>query len=104
MPENLRHTLHGLLYKMSFVLKVLVHGPFIVEQTRTKRAAKVICDTRDQVFSVISFRLQWVPLYGDAKIAKCCLAYTRIKNSVPEYIEDSLKLNSDRYTRSNYPR
>ena len=66
-----------------------------------KRAARVICNAHGQASSVELFnRLQWVPLYEGAKIAKCCLAYKRVKNNVPAYIEDSLKLNSDRHTRT----
>jgi hypothetical protein len=40
------------------------------------------------------------PLLQDAKIAKCCLVYKRIKNNVPAYIEDSLKFNSNQHTRT----
>ena len=60
-----------------------------------------ICNAHGQASSVELFnRLQWVPFYEEAKIAKCCLAYKHIKNKVPAYIEDSLKLNSDRHTRT----
>ena len=66
-----------------------------------KGAAKVICNAHSQASRVELFNcLQWVPFYEEAKIAKCCLAYKRIKNKVPAYIEDSLKLNSDRHTRA----
>ena len=33
------------------------------------------------------------------KIAKCCVAYKRIKGEVPLYIEDSLRLNSQQHSR-----
>ena len=67
-----------------------------------KRAARVIYNAHGQASSVELFiRLQWVAFYEGAKIAKCCQANKRIKNKVPAaYIEDSLKLNSDRHTRT----
>jgi hypothetical protein len=66
-----------------------------------KERPRVICKAlHGQASSVKLFNhLQWVPFYEDAKIAKCCLAYKRIKNNVPAYIEDSLKLNSNQHIR-----
>ena len=29
--------------------------------------------------------LQWLPFYEESKIAKCCVAYKRIKDEVPLY-------------------
>ena len=43
--------------------------------------------------------LQWLPFCEEVKIAKCCVAYKRIKGEVPLYIEDSLRLNSQQYSR-----
>ena len=66
-----------------------------------KRAARVICNAHGKASSVKLFnRLQWVPFYEEAKIAKCCLAYKRVKNKVPAYIKDSLRLNSNQHTRT----
>ena len=42
--------------------------------------------------------LQWLPFYEEAKIAKCCVAYKRIKGKVSLYIEDSLRLNSQQHS------
>ena len=65
------------------------------------RAARVICNAHGQASSVKIFnRLQLVPFYEDEKIAKCCLAYKRIKNNVPAYIEDFLQLNSNQHART----
>ena len=43
--------------------------------------------------------LQWLPFYEKVKIAKCCVAYKRIKVEVPLYIEDFLRLNSRQHRR-----
>ena len=65
-----------------------------------KRAARVISDANNQASSVKLFNsLQWLPFYEEVKIAKCCVAYKRIKGEVPLYIEDSLRLNSQQHSR-----
>ena len=64
-----------------------------------KRAARVISDANNQASSVKLFNsLQWLLFYEQAKIAKCCVAYKRIKGEVPLYIEDSLRLNSQQHS------
>ena len=64
-----------------------------------KRAARVISDANNQASSVRLFNsLQWLPFYEEVKIAKCCVAYKRIKGEVPLYIEDSLRLNSQQHS------
>ena len=40
--------------------------------------------------------LQWFPFYEEVKIAKCRVAYKRIKGEVPLYIEDSLTVHTKR--------
>lgn len=66
-----------------------------------KRAARVISDADNQASSVKLFnRLQWLPFYEVSKIAKCCVAYKRIKGEVPSYTEDSLILNSQQHNRA----
>ena len=65
-----------------------------------KRAARVISDANNQASSVELFNsLQWLPFYEEVKMAKCCVAYKRIKGEVPLYIEDSLRLNSQQHSR-----
>ena len=65
-----------------------------------KRAARVISDANNQASSVKLFNsLQWLPFYEEVKIAKCCVAYKRIKGEVPLYIEDSLRLNKQQHSR-----
>jgi len=66
-----------------------------------KRAARVICYAHNQASSVHLFnKLNWIPLYEEIKIAKCCIVYKRINNNVPAYIEDSLKLNNQVHSRN----
>ena len=66
-----------------------------------KRAARVICNAHNQASSVHLFnKLNWIPFYEEVKIAKCCIAYKRINNKVPIYIEDSLKLNNQVHSRT----
>ena len=60
-----------------------------------KRATRVIFDADNQASSVkLFYRLQWLPFYEESKIAKCCVAYKRMKGEVPLYFEEPL---------SNYP-
>ena len=67
-----------------------------------KRAARVISDADNQASSVKLFnRLQWLPFYEESKIAKCCVAYKRIKGEVPLYTENSLILNSQQHNRAS---
>ena len=44
--------------------------------------------------------LQWLPFYEESKIAKCCVAYKRIKGEVPLYTVNSLILNSQQHNRA----
>ena len=60
-----------------------------------KRAARVSSDADNQASSVKLFnRLQWLPFYEKSKIAKCCVAYKRIKG------EGSLILNRQQHNRA----
>ena len=43
---------------------------------------------------------QWLPFYEELKIAKCCVAYKRIKGEVPLYTQNSLILNSQQHNRA----
>ena len=66
-----------------------------------KQAARVISDADNQASSVKLFsKLQWLPFYEESKIAKCCVAYKRIKGEVPLYTENSLILNSQQHNRA----
>ena len=45
--------------------------------------------------------LGWIPFYEEAKISKCCILYRRIKNNVPDYLINTLTLNSQFHSREN---
>ena len=65
-----------------------------------KRAARLILDAEPRSSSVPLFnRLQWLPFYNEAKIAKCSIIFKRTQHSVPEYLLESLKCNSDAHSR-----
>ena len=38
--------------------------------------------------------LGWIPFYEEEKISKCCILYRRIQNNVPDYLINTLTLNS----------
>ena len=66
-----------------------------------KRAARLILDASPQAPSVELFnKLKWIPFYEEAKIKQSVLAFKRLRNSVPKYLIDNLKLNSDLHKRS----
>ena len=66
-----------------------------------KREARVISDADNQASSVKLFnRLQWLPFFEESLIAKCCVAYKRIKGEVPLYTKGSLILNSQQHNRA----
>lgn len=44
--------------------------------------------------------LKWLPFYAETLINKCAILYRRIEHAVPEYLMDSLKLNSSRHPRN----
>ena len=65
-----------------------------------KRAGRVILDARPQAPSVPLFnRLKWLPFYDDTKITKCCFAFRRTRRTLPTYLDELLKLNSERHER-----
>ena len=64
-------------------------------------------DAEPRTSSALLFnKLQWIPFYEEAKVAKYSVVYTRIQNSVPTYLMDSLKRNCETHNRntrySNY--
>ena len=74
-----------------------------------KRAARTILDAYARASSVKLFnKLRWLPFYNDAKIAKCLIMFKRSQDIVPQYLVDSLSLNSNvhsrntRYSKSNF--
>lgn len=63
------------------------------------RGVRVISDAYYQASRITFFNsLQELPFYEEGKIAKCCVAYKRIKGRVPLYIEDYLGINSQQHS------
>lgn len=66
-----------------------------------KRTARVILNAEPRTSSVLLFnKLQWIPFYEEAKVAKCSIVYKRIQNSVPTYLMNSLKRNCEIHNRN----
>ena len=65
-----------------------------------KRAARIILDADSQASSVkLLNKLKWIPFYEQAKIAKCCIIYKRLKGHVPAYLKTLLKRSSETHSR-----
>ena len=66
-----------------------------------KRAARIIIlDAYSQASFVKLFnKLKWIPFYEQAKIAKCCIMYKRLKGHVPAYLKTLLKFSSETHSR-----
>ena len=59
-------------------------------------------DAKPRASSVALFNeLGWIPFYEEAKICKCCKLCRRIQNNVPDYLIDTLTLNSQFHSREN---
>ena len=66
-----------------------------------KRAARVILNAESKAHSVTLFnKLEWLPFYMETYINMCTVLYKRCHCSVPEYLMDTLKLNSSSHTRN----
>ena len=66
-----------------------------------KRAARIILAAQRTSRTVTLFnKLNWIPFYKEAYINRCALAYKRINRTLPEYMNTSLRKNSDVHSRS----
>ena len=66
-----------------------------------KRAARIILAAQRTSRTVTLFnKLNWIPLYNEAYINRCALAYKRINGTLPDYMNTSLKKNSDVHSRN----
>ena len=45
-------------------------------------------------------RLHWLPFYNETRIAQCSILFKRIQLTVPEYLIESLRLNSSVHVRN----
>ena len=44
--------------------------------------------------------LSWIPFYNEAHVKQCELAYKRINGTLPDYLNTSLRKNSDVHQRT----
>jgi len=66
-----------------------------------KRAARIILDAQRTSRTVTLFNsLSWIPFYNEAYIKRCELAYKRISGTLPDYLNVSLRKNSDAHSRT----
>ena len=77
--------------KVKFEARVTTTLPLRAQVQRLlrlqKREVRIILDGGQFCPSVPLFnRLSWIPVYEEANVSKCTLAYERINNDVPEII------------------
>ena len=66
-----------------------------------KRAARIILEAQRTSRTVTLFNnLSWIPFYNEAYIKCCELAYKRINGTLPNYLNTSLRKNSDVHQRT----
>ena len=66
-----------------------------------KRAARIILEAQRTSRTVTLFNnLSWIPSYNEAYIKRCELAYKRINGTLPDYLNASLRKNSDVHQRT----
>ena len=60
----------------------------------------MILDVHPQAPSVPLYNcLKWLPFYDDAKITKCSIAFRRTRHTLPIYLDELLKLNTEQHNR-----
>ena len=65
-----------------------------------KRAARIILEAQRTSRTVTLFNnLRWIPFYNEAYIKRCELAYKRIHGTLRDYLNASLRKNSDAHSR-----
>ena len=45
-------------------------------------------------------KLEWIPFYGQSKIKKCAIFYTRVNGSLPDYLNEQLTITNTQHNRS----
>jgi hypothetical protein len=66
-----------------------------------KRAACIILEAHRTTRTVTMFNnLNWIPFYNEAYINRCALAYKKVNGILPNYINASLRTNSDAHSRN----
>ena len=65
-----------------------------------KRTARIIFEAQRTSRTVTLFNnLSWIPFYNEAYIKRYELAYKRINGTLPDYLNASLRKNSDAHSR-----
>lgn len=66
-----------------------------------KLAGRMILNAEPRASSVhIFIKLKWLPFYNETAISKCSILFKRIQHMVPQYLLESLKLNSSLHGRT----
>ena len=66
-----------------------------------KRAARIILDAERTTHTLTMFNeLNWIPFFIEAYISRCSIAFERIEDTTPDYINSILKTNSEIHNRS----
>ena len=77
------------------------YGHRVINLRMQKRAACIILAAQRTSRTVTLFnKLNWIPFYNEAYINRCALAYKRINGTLPDYMNTSLKKNSDVHSRN----
>ena len=67
---------------------------------RITPAARIILEAQRTSRTVTLFNnLRWIPFYNEAYIKRCELAYKRIHGTLADYLNASLRKNSDAHSR-----
>ena len=81
--------------------KLFAAQPLTLELRLQKRAARIILDANSRASSVPLFnRLHWTPFYNESRITQCSILFKTIQLTVPEYLIESLRLNSSVHVRN----
>jgi len=65
-----------------------------------KRAARIILHADRLAHSVTLFnQVGWIPFYEQSKINKCAIFYTRINDSLQNYLNEHLVINNTQHNR-----
>ena len=60
-----------------------------------KRAAHIKLDTERTTRKFIFHALNWIPIFIEAYISRCFIAYMRLEGTTPEHINSTLKTTSE---------
>ena len=72
------------------------------ESTKLQMSAARIILYADHLtpLATLFTKLEWIPFYGQSKINKCAIFYTRVNGSLPDYLNEQLAINNTQHNRS----